>query len=125
MKVELPTWREEYEPRITEAAYNEQLAKATLLLNRALELYEAYLKVGNALLYDTFDMVMAKIYPVCRLLAYSSQADYSHISQQLAIAAEIVSGSDELPYKSTMLWDLAGCIRGSQHSTSSATNLGG
>ena len=112
MKVELPTWKAEYKPRITEEAYSGQLAKATPLLNRALELYEAYLKTGNSLLYDTFDIVMEKLRPVCRLLAYGNQHDFERTSQQLATAAEIVSGSDELPYKATMLWDLAGCIHG-------------
>ena len=118
MKVELPAWKQEYGARITEAAYNEQLAKATPLLNRALELYEAYLKAGNALLYDTFDIVVAKLRPVCQLLAYGNQPASRRIGQQLAAAAKIVSGNDELPHKATMLWDLAGCI----HSWHTADN---
>ena len=111
MKVDLPNWKEEYRGRITEVAYNKLLAEAKPLLKRALDLYEAYLKTSNEVLYEVFSGVALELHSKLGLLSYNNQ-EFDRISKQLATAAEIVSGADELPYKATMLWDLAGAVRG-------------
>lgn len=111
MKVDLPKWKEEYRGRITEVAYSKLLAEAKPLLDRCLQLYEAYLKTSNEVLYEVFSEVCLKLHTKLGLLSYNNQG-FDRISKQLATAAEIVSGADELPYKSTMLWDLAGAVRG-------------
>lgn len=113
MKIDLPTWRPEYEPRASEAGYNRLLDELRPLLDRALQLYEAYLRTGNDLLYETSREVAHKMYPKFHLL--SVIGDWRELdtkSQALAQAAEIVSGANELPYKATMLYDLAGAVRG-------------
>lgn len=112
MNINLPAWKPEYEPRVTEAAYNKLLTKAKPLLARCLQLYEAYLKTGNEVLYEVFSEAASEMSPMFLKLSYSC-SEFGRISKQLATAAEIVSGSDELPYKATMLWDLAAVIRGS------------
>lgn len=110
MKISLPVWKPEYEPRITEVAYNKLLAEAKPLLDRCLQLYEAYLKTGNEILYEIFGEVCLELYTKLGVLSCSCQ-EFDRISKQLANAAEIVSGADELPYKPTMLYDLAGAMR--------------
>lgn len=112
MNINLPVWKPEYEPRVTEGAYNKLLAKAEPLLARCLQLYEAYLKTGNEVLYEVFGEVCLGLYTKLYRLSYGCQ-EFDRISKQLATAAEVVSGADELPYKATMLWDLAAVVRGS------------
>ena len=113
MEIDLPTWKLEYEPRASEEGYNRLLAELKPLLDRALQLYKAYLRTGNDLLYETFKEVAYKMYPKFHLLAVVGDwRELDAKSKALAQAAEIVSGADELPYKATMLWDLAGAVRG-------------
>ena len=113
MKIDLPQWKEGYTEKVTEEAYNKLLAEIKPLLDRCLQIYEAYLRTGNDLLYDTFSEVCPKMYPMFHILGIAGNwRELWDKSKQLATAAEIVSGADELPYKATMLWDLAGCIRG-------------
>lgn len=113
MKIDLPQWKKEYQPKVTEAGYNQLLAEIKPLLDRCLQLYGAYLRTGNDLLYDTFQDIAVKMYSTFRILAIVG--DWRELwdkSTVLAKAAEIVSSSDELPYRSTMLFDLAGAVRG-------------
>lgn len=113
MKVDLPQWKPEYAEKVTEAAYNQLLAEIKPLLDRCLQLYEAYLRTGNDLLYDTFAEVCPKMYPKFHILGVAGNwRELWDKSKALEKAAEIVSGADELPYKSTMLYDLAGAVRG-------------
>lgn len=112
MKIDLPSWKPEYKPRVTEVAYNKLLAETEPLLARCLQLYEAYLRTGNEILYEVFSEVCLELCTKLSLLSYSC-LEFNRISKQLATAAEIVSGTDELPYKATMLYDLAGAVRGS------------
>lgn len=113
MQITLPTWKPEYEPRASEGGYNRLLDELRPLLNRALQLYEAYLRTGNDLLYETFREVAFKMYPKFHLLAIIGDWRELHEkSKALQKAAEIVSGADELPCKATFLYDLAGAVRG-------------
>ena len=113
MKIDLPTWKPEYKPHATEAAYGNILAEIKPLLDRCVQIYEAYLKTGNDILYETFVDVAAKMWPKFRLLAaVGAQRELQSKSETLEKAAEIISRGDEKPYKAVMLYAFAGVIRG-------------
>ncbi len=113
MKIDLPTWKPEYEPHVTEAAYNNILAEIKPLLDRCVQIYEAYLKTGNDILNEVFCEVAAKMWPKFRLLAaVGARHELQSKSETLEKAAEIISRGDELPYKAVMLYAFAGIVRG-------------
>ena len=113
MKIDLPQWKPEYEPKISESGYDKLLDEIKPLLDRCLQIYEAYLRTGNEVLYEVFNEAALKMYPKIFILSVSgSWREFARISKQIAAAAEIISKSDELPYKSTMLYDQAGVIKG-------------
>ena len=113
MKIDLPTWKPEYEPHATEAAYNNILAEIKPLLDRCVQIYEGYLKTGDSILNEVFCEVAAKMWPKFRLLAaVGAQRELQSKSETLEKAAEIISRGDELPYKAVMLYAFAGVIRG-------------
>ncbi len=113
MKIDLPTWKPHYESRATEAAYGNILAEIKPLLDRSLQIYEAYLRTSNDILFEDFCEVAAELYPKFRLLAaVGDSRELQSKSEMLEKAAEIVSRADELPFKAVMLYDFAGIVRG-------------
>lgn len=113
MKIALPQWSPEFDSKISEGAYCKLLDEVRVPLDRCLQIYEAYCRTGNDLLYDTFEIEVKKLHAKFHLLSVvGNWHELWDKSDQLAKAAEIVSGADELPFKATMLYDLAGAVRG-------------
>lgn len=111
MQIQLPSWKPEYKPHMTKQAYSQILSEAQALLVRALEVYQGYLKTGDAVLYEVFDEVMVKLKPKCKLLKWAAWLELQRLSERLLNAAHACA-DDKLPYRATMLYDLAGVMRG-------------
>lgn len=110
MKITLPQWKPEYKSRITEHAYNEIAVAAQAELDRALQLYEAYGRTKNDILYEVFDEVLVKLKSKLEILGLTAWSEFQKIGWSLNNAAEVSVYEDGL--KSTMLYDLAGVMRG-------------
>ena len=113
MNITLPGYKEEY--LIGKAGYDRIIGDIKPKLSRALQIYEAYLRTGNEVLYESFALLASALHSKFYLLSTIDTGVQQLLwdkAKQLEKAAEIVSGSDELPYKSTMLHDLAGVISG-------------
>lgn len=110
MQIKLPSWKPEYKLQMTEQVYNQFLPAAQTLLDRALLIYQGYLKTGDPVLYEVFDEVMVELKPKCQILKWAAWLELKEVANSLETAADALAGEDG--YQATMLLDLAGCIRG-------------
>ncbi len=111
MNITLPPWKPGYESSITKEAYDKVLGEAQPLLDRAIEIYEAYLRTGNGVLYDVFDDVVSKLHSKLGILSQVAWTEVNKAAMAMEYAAELNVFNNGLPYKPTMLWDLAGALR--------------
>lgn len=108
MKVSLPEWKPEYGDKITSEAYS----KAQNLVDRALLIYEKYCEGNEVPLYaDLYSNTLSELWNKMRIIAMiAGSRELNSISWNLSSAAEMVAWDD--PQRATMLYDLAGAIRG-------------
>lgn len=105
MDIKLPEWQNEYESRITKSAYEKLILEAQPLLDRALTIYEAYLKNLDPVLYEIYDDRLKELYPKLKLMAMVCPEEMAKLASKLVQDAEA-------SLQATFLLDLAGAIKG-------------